>query len=100
MNISTSELLSYTTILENMCNTNLELMGEINRMVQEGFCKKEEVEKTYAKSAKAYEEAKIRRTYDKPSSVDFQVECLKNAGFNYIGIPYKYYVFAVFWAKK
>lgn len=42
----------------------------------------------------------IRRTYDKPSSVDFQLECLKNAGFDHVGIPYKYYVFAVFWAKK
>ena len=38
--------------------------------------------------------------YDKPSSVDFQLECLKNAGFDHVGIPYKYYVFAVFWAKK
>ena len=51
-------------------------------------------------SEKAYGEAKIRRTYDKPSSVDFQLECLKNAGFDRVGIPYKYYVFAVFWAKK
>lgn len=51
-------------------------------------------------SEKAYGEAKIRRTYDKPSSVDFQLECLKNAGFDHVGIPYKYYVFAVFWAKK
>ena len=51
-------------------------------------------------SEKAYGEAKIRRTYDKPSSVDFQLECLKNAGFDHVGIPYKYYVFAVFWAKN
>lgn len=51
-------------------------------------------------SEKAYGEAKIRRTYDKPSSVDFQLECLKNIGFDHVGIPYKYYVFAVFWAKK
>ncbi len=51
-------------------------------------------------SEKAYGEAKIRRTYDKPSSVDFQLECLKNAGFDHVGISYKYYVFAVFWAKK
>ncbi|WP_299525042.1 class I SAM-dependent methyltransferase [uncultured Methanobrevibacter sp.] len=51
-------------------------------------------------SDEAYEEAKLRRTYDKPSSVDFQVDCLKNAGCQYIGIPYKYYMFAVFWAKK
>lgn len=51
-------------------------------------------------SEKAYGEAKIRRTYDKPSSADFQLECLKNAGFDRVGIPYKYYVFAVFWAKK
>ena len=51
-------------------------------------------------SEKAYGEVKIRRTYDKPSSVDFQLECLKNAGFDHVGIPYKYYVFAVFWAKK
>ena len=51
-------------------------------------------------SKQALEEAKIRKTYDKPSSVDFQLECLKNAGCNYVGIPYKYYIFTVFWAKK
>lgn len=51
-------------------------------------------------SDEAYEEAKLRRAYDKPSSIDFQLACLKNAGCTYVGIPYKYYVFAVFWAKK
>ncbi len=51
-------------------------------------------------SKEALDEAKIRKTYDKPSSVEFQLECLKNAGCKYVGIPYKYYIFAVFWAKK
>ena len=51
-------------------------------------------------SNQALNEAKIRKTYDKPSSIDFQLDCLKNAGFRYVGVPYKYYVFAIFWAKK
>ena len=51
-------------------------------------------------SKQALNEAKIRKTHDKPSSIDFQINCLKNAGFRYVGVPYKYYVFAIFWAKK
>lgn len=70
-----------------------------NKCVEDYFKSKLD-EHTGEISEKAYGEAKIRRTYDKPSSVDFQLECLKNAGFDHVGIPYKYYVFAVFWAKK
>lgn len=70
-----------------------------NKGVEEYFKSKLD-EHTGEISEKAYGEVKIRRTYDKPSSVDFQLECLKNAGFDHVGIPYKYYVFAVFWAKK
>ena len=85
-------------------NAQIEVLTEKSNLVN-SYVKMQEFkskldEHTGEISEKAYGEAKIRRTYDKPSSVDFQLECLKNAGFDHVGIPYKYYVFAVFWAKK
>ena len=47
-----------------------------NKCVEDYFKSKLD-EHTGEISEKAYGEAKIRRTYDKPSSVDFQLECLK-----------------------
>ena len=60
MNISTSELLSYSTILENLISGNLGLQAEISRAVTEGYCKKEEVEKIYGQSQKVSEEFDLK----------------------------------------
>lgn len=57
MNISTPELLAYSTILEQIVNTNLEMMGEMSRAVTEGLCTKEEIQTLFSKSEKAKAEA-------------------------------------------
>ena len=44
-NISTQELLSYSTILENIVTTNLSLISEINEAIIKGFCTKEKIQK-------------------------------------------------------
>ena len=54
---STSELLSYSTILENIVNTNLDLQREMHDAVSKGFCTEKEIEKLHNKSIDAHTEA-------------------------------------------
>lgn len=51
-------------------------------------------------SKDAFEKANVRRQYDKQDTIDFQLECFKNAGCNIVGVPYKFYNYAVLWGKK
>ncbi len=55
--LASTELLAYSTILENIITTNLGLQGEISESVQNGFCTKEDIEPIYTKSKNASEEA-------------------------------------------
>lgn len=60
MNLSklgTQELLSYSTILENIISTNTQIQGEIKESVEKKFCTKEEIEPIFMKSVNAHEEA-------------------------------------------
>lgn len=54
---STSELLDYSTILENIVNTNLTMQKEMHDAVAAGFCTEKEIEKLYNKSIDAHSEA-------------------------------------------
>jgi hypothetical protein len=55
--LTTSDLLNYSTILENIITTNIEIQGEAERAVSGGFCTKEEIEKIVYKSIDARTEA-------------------------------------------
>lgn len=57
--IGTQELLSYSTILENIISSNLEIQREINSALVEKKCTKEEVEKLYNKSSDSIQEADL-----------------------------------------
>ena len=54
---STSDLLAYSTILENIVNTNLDIQREMHDAVEKGFCTEKEIEKLYNKSIDAHSEA-------------------------------------------
>lgn len=54
---STSDLLAYSTILENIVNTNLDLQREMHDAVSKGFCTEKEIEKLHNKSIDAHSEA-------------------------------------------
>ena len=56
---STSELLAYSTILENIVNTNLDLQREMHDAVSKGFCTEKEIEKLHNKSIDAHIEADV-----------------------------------------
>lgn len=56
---STSELLAYSTILENIINTNLTMQKEMHEAVAAGFCTDKEIEKLHNKSVDAHTEADI-----------------------------------------
>lgn len=56
---STSELLAYSTILENIINTNLDLQREMHDAVSKGFCTEKEIEKLHNKSIDAHTEADV-----------------------------------------
>lgn len=56
-NIDSQSLLAYANILENLINSNVEILGECSRAVTEGFCEKEDVEKFALKAKAASEEA-------------------------------------------
>lgn len=56
-NLTTSDLLNYSTILENIITTNLDIQSEMSRAVSGDFCTKKEIEKMYSKSVGAKEEA-------------------------------------------
>lgn len=55
--IGAGTLLAYSTILENIIQSNLEIQREMNNAAAEGYCTKEEVEKLYNKSVGALQEA-------------------------------------------
>lgn len=55
--ISTSELLSYSTILENICTTHREIQREMVEGVNGGFVQQSEIQDFYDKSVKALKEA-------------------------------------------
>lgn len=55
--LSTTELLAYSTVFENVIHTNLEIQREVNNAVSQGFAKPEELEKIMHKSIQAKEEA-------------------------------------------
>jgi hypothetical protein len=55
--LSSTELLAYSTIFENIINTNLEIQREIHNAVSQGFATPKELEKILDKSVKAKEEA-------------------------------------------
>lgn len=54
---NTSDLLAYSTILENIVNTNLDLQREMHDAVAKGFCTEKEIEKLHNKSIDAHSEA-------------------------------------------
>lgn len=54
---NTSDLLAYSTILENIVNTNLDLQREMHDAVNKGFCTQKEIEKLHNKSIDAHSEA-------------------------------------------
>lgn len=51
-------------------------------------------------SKEAISKANERRIFDNPSSLDFQLSCLSDSGCRHVGVPYKYYNFAVLYGKK
>lgn len=55
--LTTSDLLNYSTIMENIISTNLDIQMEASRAVTGGFCTDKEIEKMYSKSVDAKEEA-------------------------------------------
>lgn len=55
--LTTSDLLNYSTILENIVATNREIQREMLQAVSGDFCTKKEIEKIHAKSVSALEEA-------------------------------------------
>lgn len=55
--ISTPELLSYSTILENIVTTNMGIQREIDNAVSGKLCTADEIEKVYHKSVDAGKEA-------------------------------------------
>lgn len=55
--LSTSELLSYSVIMENIISTNLEIQREISEAVSGKFCTNKEIETIFNKSVDAKEEA-------------------------------------------
>lgn len=58
--ISTSDLLAYSTILENIVNTNLTLQREMHEGVKAGFCTDNEIQKLHNKSVDAHSEADLK----------------------------------------
>jgi len=60
MNLSklgAQELLSYSTIMENIITTNTQIQGEIKEAVEKNFCTKDEIEPIFTKSVNAHDEA-------------------------------------------
>jgi hypothetical protein len=55
--LAAAELLSYSTILENIITTNLQIQGEIKEAVEKGFCEKQAIEPIFMKSINAQDEA-------------------------------------------
>lgn len=58
--IPAGTLLAYSTVLENIIQSNLEIQREMNNAVSEGYCSKEEVDDIYSKSVSALQEADER----------------------------------------
>ena len=70
INVGTAELLSYSTILENIISTNLQVMSEMSRAVSEDFSTKEEIEPMYltcvnclAEAQEKYKEVQVELDY-------------------------------------
>jgi hypothetical protein len=55
--INTQELLSYSTILENIITSNMGIQREIQNAVSGQLCTREEMEKIYIKSLDSHKEA-------------------------------------------
>lgn len=55
--LTSSDLISYSTVLENIITTNLEVRREISDAINAGFCKEKEIEKILNKSKDASSEA-------------------------------------------
>lgn len=55
--IGTSELLTYSTILENIITTNLSLQGEMKEAVDSGHCEVSELKHIFSKSENAAAQA-------------------------------------------
>lgn len=55
--LTAAELLSYSTIMENIITTNIEIQGEIKEAVEKKFCTKDEIDTIFMKSLNAQQEA-------------------------------------------
>jgi hypothetical protein len=60
--LTTGELLNYSTILENIISSNLEIQREMQEAVAAEYVTKEEIESIYNKSVSAMNEADLAYT--------------------------------------
>lgn len=91
----------YVDILKDegvLINADLVLDRDLD--VEEIFFKKTDDLIIDKISKEAFEKANERRKFDKQDTVKFQIHTLKNAGCRLVGTPYKFYNYAVLWAKK
>lgn len=79
---------------------NADLILESDRNVQELFYQKTDDFVLEKVGFEIFEEVNKRRKFDQEDTIDYQLYCLKNAGLRNVGVPYKFYNYAVLWAQK
>lgn len=79
---------------------NADLILDEDSIVEEFFFDKTDEMVLKKVSVEEFNEASRRREYDRQDTVDYQLDCLRNSGCEYVGLPYKFYNYGVLWGKK
>lgn len=79
---------------------NADLVCDENELVERLFYQKVDDLILEKVTAEEFEQANERRKFDDTDSIQYQLDCLKDAGCRLVGVPFKFYTHAILWGHK
>ena len=91
----------YVNLLNDDGNfVNADHFCEVDDIVNKKFYKKCDDMISDKVSIESFNKVNEMIKFDDPDSIQFQLDCLRESGCDLVGVPYKFYTYAIIWGQK